>query len=281
MPYSSLQPEQERAAHSNTRTSSNGKNADIKQTATQQSTESTSERLQKILAQAGFGSRRKCEELITSGRVEVDGELVTQLGTKVDPRRQKIMVDGTRIRINREHITLALHKPKRVLSTMDDPQGRYTLRDVIGDKYERIFHMGRLDYDSEGLILMTNDGELSQHVMHPKFEVAKTYVVTLKGRLHGNVCRRLIHQGVRLDDGWIRLDQCSILSTTSETTLVKVVLHSGRNRIVRRIFGAIGYPVQRLVRTKIGPIALGDLKAGSYRVLSKVEVHSLAKAVGL
>ena len=177
-------------------------------------------RLQKLLAQAGFGSRRKCEQMITDGRVEVDGELVTELGTRVDPTHQQIRVDGSRVRISNKHITLALNKPRKVLSAMDDPKGRYTLRDIVGDKYERIFHMGRLDYDSEGLIL-------------------------------------------------------------HDTTIVKVVLHSGKNRIVRRIFGSIGFPVKRLVRTQIGPIKLGDLKSGSYRVLSQTEVRSLSKEVGL
>ena len=153
-------------------------------------------RLQKLLAQAGFGSRRKCEQMITDGRVEVDGELVTELGTRVDPTHQQIRVDGSRVRISNKHITLALNKPRKVLSAMDDPKGRYTLRDIVGDKYERIFHMGRLDYDSEGLILMTNDGELSQHVMHPKYEVEKTYIATLEGRISGTVCRRLVTTGV-------------------------------------------------------------------------------------
>ena len=238
-------------------------------------------RLQKILAQAGFGSRRKCEEMITDGRVEVDGELVTELGTRVDPKRQQVRVDGSRIRLNPNHVTLALNKPRKVLSTMSDPKGRYTLADIVGDKYDRIFHMGRLDYDSEGLILMTNDGELSQHVMHPKYEVAKTYVATVAGRLSGNVCRRLVKTGVQLDDGWITLDQCSIIDQSRDATIVKVVLHSGKNRIVRRIFGAIGYPVKRLVRTQIGPIKLGELKSGSYRVLSQTEVRALSKEVGL
>ena len=238
-------------------------------------------RLQKLLAQAGFGSRRKCEEIITDGRVEIDGELITELGTRVDPKRQEVRVDGSRVRVNPHHVTLALNKPKRVLSAMEDPKGRYTLRDIVGDKYERIFHMGRLDYDSEGLILMTNDGELSQHVMHPKYEVEKTYIATLEGRISGQVCRRLVTTGVQLDDGWIKLDRCAILDASRDNTLVKVVLHSGKNRIVRRIFGSIGFPVRRLVRTQIGPIKLGDLKSGSYRVLSQTEVRSLSKAVGL
>ena len=213
--------------------------------------------------------------------VEVDGELVTELGTRVDPKRQQVRVDGSRIRLNPRHITLALNKPRKVLSTMDDPKGRYTLRDIVGDKYERIFHMGRLDYDSEGLILMTNDGELSQHVMHPKYEVEKTYVATLEGKISGTVCRRLVTTGVQLDDGWIKLDHCAIIDSSRDHTMVKVVLHSGKNRIVRRIFGSIGFPVKRLVRTQIGPIKLGDLKPGSYRVLSQTEVRSLSKEVGL
>ncbi|MCI1217848.1 pseudouridine synthase [Bifidobacterium crudilactis] len=238
-------------------------------------------RLQKVLAQAGFGSRRKCEQIITEGRVEVDGELVTELGSRVDPSSQKIRVDGSRIHINNRHITLALNKPKKVLSTMDDPKGRFTLRDIIGDKYERVFHMGRLDYDSEGLILMTDDGELSQHVMHPRYEVSKTYIATLEGKIGGNVCRRLVTQGVHLDDGQITLDHCAIIDQSREHTIVKVVLHSGKNRIVRRIFGAIGFPVTRLVRTQIGPIKLGDVKPGSFRVLSATEVKSLEKEVGL
>lgn len=242
---------------------------------------SDGERLQKILAQAGFGSRRKCEQIILDGRVEVDGELVTQLGTRVNIHRQEVRVDGSRVRINDHHTTLALNKPKRVLSAMEDPKGRFTLRDIIGDKYERVFHMGRLDYDSEGLILMTDDGELSQHVMHPKYEVEKTYIATVEGKLSGTVARRLVTQGVQLDDGWIKLDHCAILDQNREHTLVKVVLHSGKNRIVRRIFGAIGFPVRRLVRTQIGPIKLGELKPGSYRVLSQTELRSLSKEVGL
>ena len=243
--------------------------------------DSNSIRLQKLLAQAGFGSRRKCEDMITEGRVEVDGELVTELGTRVDPHKQQVRVDGSRVRVNPNHVTLALNKPRKVLSAMDAPKGRYTLRDIVGDKYERIFHMGRLDYDSEGLILMTNDGELSQHVMHPKYEVEKTYVATLEGKISGTVCRRLVTTGVQLDDGWIKLDHCAIIDSSRDHTMVKVVLHSGKNRIVRRIFGSIGFPVKRLVRTQIGPIKLGDLKPGSYRVLSQTEVRSLSKEVGL
>ena len=140
--------------------------------------------------------------------------------------------------------------------------------------------MGRLDYDSEGLILMTNDGELSQHVMHPKYEV-ESYVATLEGKISGHRVPSTRDTGVQLDDGWIKLDHCAIIDSSRDHTMVKVVLHSGKNRIVRRIFGSIGFPVKRLVRTQIGPIKLGDLKPGSYRVLSQTEVRSLSKEVGL
>lgn len=211
----------------------------------------------------------------------MDGDLVTELGSRVNPSRQQIRVDGSRIHLDDKHITLALNKPRRVLSTMDDPKGRFTLRDIIGDKYERVFHMGRLDYDSEGLILMTDDGDLAQHVMHPRYQVEKTYMATLKGHIGGNVCRRLVSQGVELDDGLIRLDRCAIVDHNREHTMVKVVLHSGKNRIVRRIFGAIGFPVTRLVRTQIGPIQLGELKPGSYRILTTAEIRALDREVGL
>ena len=238
-------------------------------------------RLQKVIAQAGLGSRRKAEQMILDGRVEVDGELVTELGTRVDPKRQRVLVDGSRIRVDDHHVTLALNKPKKVLSAMEDPKGRYTLRDIIGDQYERVFHMGRLDYESEGLILMTDDGELAQHVMHPRYEVEKTYIATLEGQISGAACRRLVTQGVVLDDGPIKFDKAALLGSTRERSVVKVVLHSGKNRIVRRVFGAIGFEVLRLVRVQIGPIKLGELKPGSYRVLSAAEVRSLSKEVGL
>ena len=205
--------------------------------------DSNSIRLQKLLAQAGFGSRRKCEDMITEGRVEVDGELVTELGTRVDPHKQQVRVDGSRVRVNPNHVTLALNKPRKVLSAMDDPKGRYTLRlEMLRGQTDR---------------------------------------ATLEGKISGTVCRRLVTTGVQLDDGWIKLDHCAIIDSSRDHTMVKVVLHSGKNRIVRRIFGSIGFPVKRLVRTQIGPIKLGDLKPGSYRVLSQTEVRSLSKEVGL
>lgn len=238
-------------------------------------------RLQKVLAQAGYGSRRKCEDLIRDGRVEVDGALVTELGTRVFPARQKILVDGSRVKLHDHHITLALNKPRRVLSAMDDPRGRWTLRDIIGDGYPRIFHMGRLDYDSEGLILMTDDGELAEHVMHPRYEIEKVYVATVQGKMNGSVAHRLVTQGVHLKDGWVKFDKAVVLQSNREHSVVRVTLHSGKNRIVRRMMEAVGYPVTRLMRVQIGPIRLGEIHPGSYRVLSATEVKSLEKEVGL
>lgn len=238
-------------------------------------------RLQKVLAAAGYGSRRKCEKLITDGRVEVDGQLVTELGARVDATHQKIRVDGARIHIDDNQVVLALNKPRKVLSAMEDKKGRWTLRDIIGDGYERIFHMGRLDYDSEGLILMTNDGDLAEHVMHPRYQIPKTYVATVTGKITPNVVRRMATAGVQLKDGWIRFDKAVVLSSTREHSVVKVTLHSGRNRIVRRMFDAVGFPVTRLVRTNIGPISLGSTRPGSYRVLKREEIQALEKEVGL
>jgi 23S rRNA pseudouridine2605 synthase len=238
-------------------------------------------RLQKVLAQAGYGSRRKCEQMITDGRVEVDDALVTQLGYRVFPQKQTIKVDGSRVHINDRHVTLAVNKPTKVLSTMDDPQGRWTLRDIIGDGYRRIFHMGRLDYDSEGLILMTDDGELAEHVMHPRYEIEKTYVASVSGDISTSTVRRMVSEGVHLKDGWIHFDHAVILGGNREHATVKVVLHSGKNRIVRRMFDAVGYPVYRLIRTKIGPISVEGIHPGSYRILKLSEVKQLEEEVGL
>lgn len=238
-------------------------------------------RLQKILAQAGYGSRRKCEQMILDGRVEVDDALVTELGIRVFPLRQTIKVDGSRVHINDAHVTLALNKPKHVLSAMEDPKGRWTLRDIIGDGYPRIFHMGRLDYDSEGLILMTNDGELAEHVMHPRYEIEKTYVASVSGDIPTSTVRRMVTEGVHLKDGWIHFDKATILGHSREHATVKVVLHSGKNRIVRRMFDAVGYPVYRLIRTQIGPISVEGIHPGSYRLLTLPEIKRLEKEVGL
>lgn len=232
-------------------------------------------RLQKVLAQAGFGSRRACEELIGRGHVEVDGVLVTELGLRVDPAAAVIHVDGLRVQLDQDKVTLALNKPQGVVSTMHDPQGRPSVAEFVRNREERLFHVGRLDADSEGLLLLTNDGELANRLSHPRYEIPKTYVVTVEG---GPIYPRIVKEltrGVELDDGTARMDAVKVLQEVPDATLLEVVLHEGRNRIVRRMFDAVERPVTRLVRTRIGPIRLGDLKPGRTRVLGRVELGQL------
>ena len=237
-------------------------------------------RLQKVLAAAGIASRRASEELILAGRVTVDGVVVRELGVRVDPEKQVIHVDGDRVQTNPDLVTLAFHKPEGVLSTMSDPEGRETVADYIQERTERLFHVGRLDVDSEGLLLLTNDGELAQRLMHPSYEVPKTYLVDVIGQVPSSLGSRLT-KGIELDDGVVTVDAYRIVDMIPGQSLVEVVLHDGRNRVVRRLFEEVGFPVIRLVRTKIGPIRLGELKSGRLRVLSPAEVASLQRAVGL
>jgi len=237
-------------------------------------------RLQKILAAAGLGSRRRCEQLIAAGRVKVDGEAITDQGMRVAPGEAVITVDGTRIHAPEGHLTVALHKPKGVISTMSDPKGRPDL-DSLVSKYEaRLFHVGRLDADTTGLILLTNDGDLANRLAHPSHGVPKTYVAKVAGR----VPRRLPHslkKGVDLDDGPVSVDSCSILGMSREASIVEVTLHEGRNRIVRRMFEAVGHPVIDLSRTRIGSITLGNLAPGASRVLDSKEMGALLQQAGL
>jgi 23S rRNA pseudouridine2605 synthase len=237
-------------------------------------------RLQKVLAQAGLGSRRASEEMIANGRVEVDGQVVTELGVRVDPATAVIHVDGLRIQLDQAKVTIALNKPLGVVSTMDDPKGRPTVADLIRNREERLFHVGRLDADSEGLLLLTNDGELANRLSHPKYEIAKTYLVTVEGEVYPRVGRELL-KGVELDDGVAKMDAVHVLQQIEGFAMLEVVLHEGRNRIVRRMFEAVGHPVTRLVRTRIGPIPLGDLKPGRTRVLGRTELGTLMGAVDL
>ncbi|WP_366246660.1 pseudouridine synthase, partial [Cellulosimicrobium cellulans] len=237
-------------------------------------------RLQKVLASAGLGSRRACEELIAAGRVEVDGVRVRELGVRVDPTRAVVHVDGMRLQLDSSRVTLALNKPRGVVSTMHDPEGRPSLAELVADRSERLFHVGRLDADSEGLLLLTNDGELANHLAHPSHEVPKTYLVTVRGRVPGNVANRFLH-GIELEDGIVRADSYRVVDQVPDMAMVEVVLHSGRNRVVRRMFEEVGHPVTRLVRTRIGPVALGDLRPGTTRVLGRTELGSLMSAVGL
>lgn len=231
-------------------------------------------RLQKVLAAAGLGSRRACEELIRAARVEVDGVRVTELGVRVDPSTALIRVDGNRIEVRDEFVYLALNKPRGVLSAMSDARGRRTVGDLVADRSDRLFHVGRLDADSEGLLLLTNDGELAHRLMHPAFEVVKVYLATVQGQVGRQIGRRL-RTGVELEDGPVRVDRFRILDSAPGRTLVEVSLHEGRKHIVRRLLGEVGHPVQRLVRTDVGPVHLGTLRAGAVRPLTPVEVGEL------
>ncbi|RMI06896.1 rRNA pseudouridine synthase [Cellulomonas triticagri] len=237
-------------------------------------------RLQKVLAQAGLGSRRACEDLITAGRVSVDGQIVLELGVRVHPRESVIHVDGLRLQLDQNVITLALNKPLGVVSTMHDPEGRPSLAEFVGNREERLFHVGRLDADSEGLILLTNDGDLANRLSHPSHGVTKTYLATVEGRVTQGLGARL-RKGVELEDGVVAVDGFRLVDQTPQASMVELVLHEGRNRVVRRLMEEVGHPVTRLLRTQVGPIRLGDLRPGRTRVLGKAEVGSLMTSVGM
>ncbi|GAA3650197.1 pseudouridine synthase [Nocardioides ginsengisoli] len=237
-------------------------------------------RLQKLLAQSGVASRRRCEELMLEGKVEVDGEIVTRLGTKVDPRTAVIKVSGKRLPPVSDHVYLVLNKPRGVVSTMSDPQGRPTLTDLVADRDERLFHVGRLDTDTSGLLLLTNDGDFAHRMAHPSFEVEKTYVAEVAGKLTKAVLADLL-AGVTLDDGPVEVRRARIIDTSADRSIIELVIHEGRNRIVRRLLDQVGHPVRQLSRTKFGPIELGTLRSGAMRELSDDELGQLLELVGL
>ncbi len=237
-------------------------------------------RLQKVLAEAGVGSRRHCEELIGAGRVEVDGQIVRRFGARVDPEHQVIKVDGKRIPAKPGLVYLAFNKPPKVLTAMSDPRGRKTLTDFLGDRAERLFHIGRLDYDTEGLMLLTNDGELAHRLAHPSFGVMKTYLAEVTGPVPKDLGRRLA-TGIELDDGVATADRFRVVDRSGQRALVEITLHEGRKHIVRRMLAETGHPVSRLVRTDVGPIRLGDLKPGASRELTTREIGELYATVGL
>jgi 23S rRNA pseudouridine2605 synthase len=237
-------------------------------------------RLQKLLAQSGVASRRRCEELMLAGLVEVDGEVVTRLGTKVDPRTAVIRVEGKRLPPVSAHVYLALNKPRGVVSTMSDPEGRPTLTDLVADRPERLFHVGRLDTDTTGLILLTNDGDFAHRLAHPSYEVDKTYVAEVDGRVAPAVVRQLL-EGVTLDDGPVTVSQARIVSAQQDKSIVELVIHEGRNRIVRRLLEHVGHPVRRLTRTAIGPVQMRGLPAGELRELTLDELGELLDSAQL
>jgi 23S rRNA pseudouridine2605 synthase len=237
-------------------------------------------RLQKLLAQSGVASRRKCEELMLAGAVEVDGEVVTRLGTKVDPTTAVVRVDGKRLPPVSAHVYLVLNKPRGVVSTMADPEGRRSLADFVADRPERLFHVGRLDTDTGGLILLTNDGDFAQRVAHPSYELEKTYVAEVDGVASRATVRRLL-AGVPLDDGRVDVRAAKVLSTHADRSLVELKIHEGRNRIVRRLLEQVGHPVRQLTRTAIGPVLLVGLRSGQLRELTRDELGVLLDAADL
>jgi 23S rRNA pseudouridine2605 synthase len=238
-------------------------------------------RLQKLLARSGVASRRRCEELMLAGEVEVDGEVVTRLGTKVDPRTAVVRVSGRRLPPLSDHVYLALNKPRGVVSTMSDPERRRTLSDLVADRPERLFHVGRLDTDTEGLILLTNDGDFAQRVAHPSHELEKTYVAEVEGKVDRRTAARLGREEVPLDDGPVRVHRFRVISTTADRSIVELTIHEGRNRVVRRLLDRLGHPVLRLTRTAIGPVRLHGLPPGRSRPLSSEELGVLLDAAQL
>lgn len=237
-------------------------------------------RLQKVLAAAGVGSRRHCEELIGAGRVEVDGEIVRRFGARVDPQRQIIRVDGRRIPASEDLVYVAVNKPAGVLTSMSDNRGRATMTDLLGDTAERLFHVGRLDYDTEGLMLLMNDGELAHRLAHPRYGVPKTYLAEVPGPVPRDLGRQLI-SGVELEDGVASADKFRVVEQAGNRALVEITLHEGRKHVVRRMLASAGHPVSRLVRTRVGPVSLGALRPGASRRLSASEIGDLYAAVGL
>ncbi len=237
-------------------------------------------RLQKLMAAAGVGSRRVCENLIAQGRVEVDGQVVSELGVRIDAKSQVVHVDGVRINLDEDRVYLAFNKPKGVVTTMHDELGRISLEDYVGNREERLFHVGRLDADTEGLLLLTNDGDLAHRLQHPAYGVLKTYVATIRGPVGRDVGKRL-REGVELEDGPVSVDSFRIVDHQPGKAMVEVVLHEGRKHVVRRMLEAVGHPVLELVRTEVGPIRLADLKSGRMRRLNKAEIGALYKAAGL
>jgi len=237
-------------------------------------------RLQKVLASAGVGSRRACEDLIEAGRVRVNGEVVTQLGVRVDPDHVAIDVDGERVCVDSSALTIVLNKPRGVVSTMSDPEGRPSLEKFVSGYTERLFHVGRLDAETTGVLLLTNDGELANRLAHPSFGVNKIYVAKVRGQVPRSLATTL-RAGVDLEDGPVRCTGAAILDIGKDASLVQVELHEGRNRIVRRMLDAVGFPVIELVRTQFGPIRLGTLAPGQTRELTPAEIGKLQQAAGL
>jgi 23S rRNA pseudouridine2605 synthase len=238
-------------------------------------------RLNKIIADAGIASRRAAEQLILEGRVSVDGQVVLELGSKFDPEISDIKVDGESLNINKSKTYLAFHKPSGVISTMSDPEGRSNLGDYFKDRKDRLYHVGRLDKDSEGLILLTNDGELAHRATHPSYGLEKRYLVETEGEFNKQLSDQLL-QGVRLEDGLARaVKVVHVRAVSKNHHWVEITIHEGRYHIIRRLIESLGLKVLRLIRLEFGPIALGEMKPGRHRVLNSQEKTNLFTALQL
>lgn len=237
------------------------------------------QRLQKVLAAAGLGSRRQCEDLIRTGRVEVDRRVVTELGTRVDPQTQNVRVDGVPLPRTR-HVYYAVNKPDGVISTSRDPSGRPRVIDLVPQTAARLFTVGRLDLHSEGLILLTNDGELANRLTHPRYGVRKTYRVMVAGVPDRDVLAQL-RRGVRLAEARVRVPSVEIRSRQKKNAVLEMALDEGRNREIRRVLAKLGHKVLRLQRVAVGPVRLGNLAPGEYRPLSRQEIQALRKTAGM
>ncbi|MGQ9881890.1 MAG: pseudouridine synthase [Armatimonadota bacterium] len=242
----------------------------------------TPQRLQKILARAGYGSRRACEELILQGRVRVNGQVITQLGTRADPRHDVIEVDGQRVHPLEAHTYILLHKPAGMVTTRHDPHAKRTVMELLRGITASVFPVGRLDADTTGVLLLTDDGELAYRLTHPRYGIPKTYLVEVRGEAEEHALRRL-REGVHLEDGLTAPAQVERVryQPQRQTTLLRITIHEGRKRQVKRMCQAVGHSVVRLHRERFGPLSLRDLPPGAWRHLTPEEVTALKKAVGL
>ena len=235
------------------------------------------ERLQKIMSRAGITSRRAAEKLILAGRVQVNGEKITRLGTTADPRNDRILVDGRPLSFPYASSYILLHKPVGVVCTLKDPEGRPTVRDLLRAVRERVFPVGRLDYDSSGLLLLTNDGELTERLLHPRYQIPRTYHAKVSGTPPPAALKAL-REGVQLDDGTITAPtEVSLLRITYKKAWLEISLREGRNREIRRMCEAVGHRVEKLIRVRFGPLTLSNLPIGAYRSLTIMEVRALKR----
>jgi 23S rRNA pseudouridine2605 synthase len=234
-------------------------------------------RLQKVLAQAGLASRRKAEELILAGRVEVNSKIVREMGIKVDPSRDLIRVDGKLLREREQKVYFLLYKPAGMVTTLSDPQGRATIKDCLKGIEERVFAVGRLDWDAEGALLITNDGEIANRLMHPRFQVPRTYLAKVKGDPDEATVNKL-REGVRLEDGMVKPESVDVERETEKNTWLRLVVSEGRSHLVKRLCAAVGHPVVRLFRPQYAGIGVEGLRPGELRRLTAPEVEQLRHA---